>query len=246
MIVPGLIEAHMHPQITGILWQGVYVGRFDRTAPDGTLVNGLDTKEAVVERLKDAAAKLPADGRWLVGWGYQPEFYGESPLTRADLDPSFGGVKFVVDGSIQGYTGLFQWPGYYKTFANGIANISQDDLTKWVTEVHKRGFQAVIHTNADEATEMALTALTEAERQYPQLATRHRLEHNQYVTQSQLLRMTSPPICSPTTSTIGATCTIRHSPGPKASETEENHASAIGKSHRPSALGRKTGLGETQ
>ena len=245
VIVPGLIEAHMHPQITGILWQGVYVGRFDRTAPDGTLVKGLDTKEAVVERLKDAAAKLPADGRWLVGWGYQPEFYGDSPLTRADLDPSFGGVKFVVDGSIQGYTGLFQWPGYYKTFANGIANISQDDLTKWVTEVHKRGFQAVIHTNADEATEMALTALTEAERQYPQLATRHRLEHNQYVTQSQLLRMTSPPICSPTTSTIGATCTIRHSPGPKASETEENHASAKGKSHRPAALGRKSGLGES-
>ena len=340
VIVPGLIEAHMHPQITGTLWQGVYVGRFDRTAPDGTPVKGLETKEAVVERLKDAAAKLPADGRWLVGWGYQPEFYGDSPLTRADLDPvsnghpmlienlsmhiyyanskafeiagigddtkivgivkkdgkptgeieeieaalafaaklppldakvmlkatwdaarlahrvgvttfadlsfgtlpggykaygtvaadpnfpvrivlnpviqvfqkpeviakggldyltelhksdtdrlSFGGVKFVVDGSIQGYTGLFQWPGYYKTFANGIANISQDDLTKWVTEVHERGFQAVIHTNADEATEMALTALTEAERQYPQLATRHRLEHNQYVTQSQLLRM---------------------------------------------------------
>ena len=107
MIVPGLIEAHMHPQITGILWQGVYVGRFDRTAPDGTLVNGLDTKEAVVERLKDAAAKLPADGRWLVGWGYQPEFYGESPLTRADLDPSFGGVKFVVDGSIQATPGCF-------------------------------------------------------------------------------------------------------------------------------------------
>jgi hypothetical protein len=67
VIVPGHIEAHMHPQITGILWQGVYVGRFDRTAPDGTLVKGLDTKEAVVERLKDAAAKLPADGRWLVG-----------------------------------------------------------------------------------------------------------------------------------------------------------------------------------
>jgi predicted amidohydrolase YtcJ len=340
VIVPGFIEAHMHPQITGVLWMGVYVGRFDRTSPEGTLVKGLETKEAVLARLEDAAAKMPADGKWLVAWGYQPEFYNDSPLTRADLDPisnghpmlienlsmhiyyanskafeiagigdetdivgivkkdgkptgeieeitaalafaeklpplddktmlkatwnaaelahrvgvttfadlsfgtipggykayqtaaadpnfplrtvlnpviqvfqkpevaakggldalsewhkfdndrlSFGGVKFVVDGSIQGYTGLFQWPGYYKTFANGIANISQDDLSKWVTEVHKRGFQVVIHTNADEATEMALTALTEAERQYPQLATRHRLEHNQYVTQSQLLRM---------------------------------------------------------
>ena len=340
VIVPGFIEAHMHPQITGVLWQGVYVGRFDRTAPDGTPVKGLETKQAVLERLKDAAAKLPADGRGLIGWGYQPEFYEDSPLTRADLDPisnghpmfienlsmhiyyanskafeiagigddtdivgivkkdgkptgeieeikaalafasklppldaktllkatwdaaelahrvgvttfadlsfgsipggykayqtvaadpnfpvrivlnpiiqvfqkpeiaakggldylvelhkadtdrlSFGGVKFVVDGSIQGYTGLFQWPYYYKTFANGIANISQEDLSKWVLEVHKRGFQAVIHTNADEATEMALTALTAAERQYPQLATRHRLEHNQFVTQSQLVRM---------------------------------------------------------
>jgi hypothetical protein len=36
VIVPGFIEAHMHPQITGILWQGVYVGRFDGVAPRDT------------------------------------------------------------------------------------------------------------------------------------------------------------------------------------------------------------------
>jgi hypothetical protein len=35
VIVPGFIEAHMHPQFTGVLWQGVYVGRFDRTLPTG-------------------------------------------------------------------------------------------------------------------------------------------------------------------------------------------------------------------
>jgi predicted amidohydrolase YtcJ len=340
VIVPGFIEAHMHPQITGVLWQGVYVGRFDRTSPDGIPNKGMETKQAVIERLQGAVAKLPADGRWLLAWGYQPEFYGNSPLTRADLDPisnghpifienlsmhiyyantkafelagitdatnvkgivkkdgkatgeieeiaaalafvaklppldsnvlikatwdasklaqrvgvttfadlsfgsfpggykayqavaadpsfpirivmnpivqvfqqgeiaqkggldylaelhksdtdrlSFGGVKFVVDGSIQGYTGLLQWPYYYKTFANGVANISQEDLNKWVLEVHKRGLQAVIHTNGDEATEMALVALAAAERQYPQFAARHRLEHNQLVTQAQLVKM---------------------------------------------------------
>jgi predicted amidohydrolase YtcJ len=60
-------------------------------------------------------------------------------LHKADTDRlSFGGVKFVVDGSIQGYTGLLLWPGYYKTFANGVANITQGDLTKWVTEVQAR------------------------------------------------------------------------------------------------------------
>jgi predicted amidohydrolase YtcJ len=340
VIVPGFIEAHMHAQITGVLWQGVYVGRFDRTSPDGTPNKGLETKQAVIERLQGAVAKLPADGRWVLAWGYQPEFYGNSPLTRTDLDPisnghpifienlsmhiyyansrafeiagiadstevkgivkedgkptgeieeieatlafvaklppldsnlltkatwdasklaqragvttfadlsfgsfpggykayqavaadpsfpirivmnpiiqvfqqgeiaqkggldylaelhksdtdrlSFGGVKFVVDGSLQGYTGLIQWPGYYKTFANGVANISQEDLNKGVLEVHKRGLQAVIHTNGNQATEMALIALEAAERQYPQPATRHRLEHNQMVTQAQLVKM---------------------------------------------------------
>ena len=308
VIVPGFIEAHMHPQITGVLWQGVYVGRFDRTSPDGVANKGLETKQAVLERLKEAAASLPADGRWMLAWGYQPEFYDNSPLTRADLDPisnghpifienlsmhiyyansrafeiagvtdsttipgiikkdgkptgeieeieaalafvaklppidaalltkatwdasklaqragvttfadlsfgsfpggykayqtvaadpnfpirivmnpiievfqkgeiaqkggldylvelhkadndrlSLGGVKFVVDGSLQGYTGLLQWPYYYKSFKNGVANISQDDLNKGVLEVHKRGLQAVIHTNGDQATEMGLS-----------------------------------------------------------------------------------------
>jgi predicted amidohydrolase YtcJ len=340
VIVPGFIESHMHPQFTGVLWEGVYVGRFDRIAPEGSSIQGLETKAAVIARLRNAAAQLPADGSWLVAWGYQPEFYGNSPLTRADLDPisnghpifvenlsmhiyyanskafyiagitdktdlagivkkdgeptgeidevnaalafvakltvfdakalpkatwnaaklahrvgvttfadlsfgflpggyeayqtvaadpdfpirivlnplieifqkgeiadkggldflaelhkrdtdrlSFGGVKFILDGSIQGYTALFQWPGYYRTFASGVMNISQEDLNKWVLEVHRRGFQAIIHTNADGATEMALLALAGAQRQYPRFAPRHRLEHNQFATQAQLVKM---------------------------------------------------------
>ncbi|MEP9352380.1 amidohydrolase [Xanthobacter sp. KR7-65] len=340
VIVPGFIEAHMHPHITGILWQGVYVGRFDRTAPDGTEVKGAATKAEVVARIRDAAARLPADGRWILAWGYQPEFYGNAPLTRADLDPvsaghpvfienlsmhiyyanskafeiagigdtttltgivkadgkptgeiqeieaaltfvqklppldekvllkatwdaarlaqrvgvttfadlsfgslpgaykayqaaaadpdfperivlnpiieifqqgpiaqkggldylaemhkadsdrlSFGGVKFVIDGSIQGYTGLFLWPHYYKTFQNGVANLPQDELSKWVLEVHRRGFQSVIHTNASLATDMALKALEAAYAAAPGPRTRDRLEHNQYATPAQLLKM---------------------------------------------------------
>ena len=96
MIVPGFIEAHMHPQFTGVLWQGVYAGRFDRTAPDGALI-GLETKQAVIERLRNAAAKMPADASWLVAWGYQPEFYGNSPLTRADLDPISNGHPVFIE-----------------------------------------------------------------------------------------------------------------------------------------------------
>lgn len=340
VIVPGFIEAHMHPQVTGILWQGVYVGRFDRTAPDGTTIKGLKSKAEVVARLKEAAQKLASDETWLIGWGYQPEFYDNAPLTREDLDPvsnghpvfienlsmhiyyanskafaiagigddttldgiikkdgkptgeieeikaalafieklppadeamltkatkdagrlahrvgvttwadlsfgslpggykvyqglaadadfplrtvlnpliqlfekkpvadrggldylaemhkrdtgrlSFGGVKFIVDGSVQGYTALIQWPHYFRTMDNGVANISQEDLDKAVFEVHRRGYQAVIHTNGNGATEMALTALERAMREHPLADTRHRLEHNQFPTEAQLGRM---------------------------------------------------------
>ena len=97
VIVPGFIEAHMHPQFAGVLWEGVYVGYFDRIAPDGTPIKGLETKAAVIERLRDAAARLPADGSWLVGWGYQPEFYGNSPLTRVDLDPISKGHPVFIE-----------------------------------------------------------------------------------------------------------------------------------------------------
>lgn len=340
VIVPGFIEAHMHPQVTGILWQGVYVGRFDRTAPDGTKVSGLKTKDDVLARLKDAASKLTPDDAWLIAWRYQPEFYNNAPLTRADLGPitgghpafienlsmhiyyanskafeiagiaddttidgiikengkptgeieeikaalsfieklppatpevltkatrdaaqlahrvgvttfadlsfgsipggykvyqtlaadpdyplrtvlnpliqffsqdavvqkggldylaemqkndtdrlSFGGVKFIVDGSVQGYTSLIEWPHYFKTMKNGIANISQDELNKGVLEVHKRGYQAIIHTNANQATEMGLNALELAAAQHPLPATRHRLENNQLATEAQLQRL---------------------------------------------------------
>jgi hypothetical protein len=68
VIVPGFIEAHMHPQFTGVLWQGVYVGRFDRTAPDGTPMKGLETKQAVIERLQTPLPKYrKMEDGWLLG-----------------------------------------------------------------------------------------------------------------------------------------------------------------------------------
>lgn len=340
VLVPGFIEAHMHALLTGILWQGVYVGRFDRVAPDGSLVTGLPTRQDVLDRLAAAAAELPDDGGWLIAWGYQPEFYDDSPLTLAELDPiakghpifienlsmhiyyvnsralevagiaadttiegilkedgrptgelqeltavfaflpklppldaatllrslrdvgrmahrvgvttftdmnfgavpgayqayetaaadpafpvrsvlhpvsqifesgpiadkggldyllqahekdsdrlSLGGVKFIVDGSIQGGTALFRWPYYYRSFRNGVANIPQEELNKGVLEVHKRGLQAVIHTNGDMATDMALDAIEAAQKAFPMPDARHRLEHDQFPSQAQLRRM---------------------------------------------------------
>ena len=66
VIIPGLIEAHMHPQITGVLWLGAYVGRFDRTRPTAPSSRGWrPSRPSSTGSRTDAAAKLPNDGD---GW----------------------------------------------------------------------------------------------------------------------------------------------------------------------------------
>jgi predicted amidohydrolase YtcJ len=339
VLLPGFIEAHMHAQITGILWQGVYVGRFDRYTPDGRFEAGLRTKKEVVEKLAQAAKKGEGDN-WVVGWGYQPEFYNNEPLTVDDLDPvsgkhpmlienasmhiyyvnsealkrggfspsdkipglmvkdgkltgefqelaavmkllpqlpkmdaqrllqstwnaaklanqvgvtsisdasfgtipggyqaykaatddpnfpvrltlytvidalespeiqakggldylkslmagnthrlSLGAVKMIVDGSVQGQTALLNWPYYFNSGKNGVANMTYAQLEKAVEQVHRAGLQCMIHTNGDQATDWAIRSVRHAQEVQPRLDHRHRFEHTQMVTDYQLQQM---------------------------------------------------------
>ena len=340
VMLPGFIEAHMHPQITGILWNGTYVGRFDRYTPDGKFEKGLRTKQEVLDKIAQAAKTAGTGDEWLIAWGYQPEFYNDQPLTVTDLDPitgkhpimienasmhiyyvnsaalkigkitpasgipgvivengkltgefqeldavkkllpflpkvddkallkatwsagklahqvgvtsiadasfgsipgaykaykaaaddedfpvrmtlypvidvikspkiqamgglnyvkklmesnndrlAVGAVKFICDGSTQGRTANLNWPYYYDTGTNGVANISQEELNEWVGEVNKAGLQCMIHTNGDGATEAALEALKLALTEHARLDHRHRLEHCQMLTDNQMQRM---------------------------------------------------------
>ena len=54
IIVPGFIEAHMHPQIAGFFWQYIYVGFFDRYDPDGNFIKGCKNKKEVLDRIAQA------------------------------------------------------------------------------------------------------------------------------------------------------------------------------------------------
>lgn len=347
VILPGFVEAHMHPQITGLLWQGVYVGRFDRYTPDGQFEKGLLTRKAVVEKLAAAAKQMGDNDNWLIAWGYQPEFYDDQPLTVTDLDPvsgkhpvlienasmhiyyvntlaldkgkitaadnipgvivkdgkptgefqelaavgrllpslpkvddavlkkatwnaaklahqvgvttiadasfgtipgaykayqdaaadpdypvrttlypmieliqskmvqdrggldyvktlmkgnndrlAIGAIKFVTDGSIQGMTANLNWPYYYKSGRNGVANMTYPDIEEWVGKVHAAGLQAMIHTNGDQATEWGIRAIEHAQALHPRIDHRHRLDHNQMVNDNQLERMATQGIAT--------------------------------------------------
>lgn len=337
VLLPGFIEAHMHPQITGLLWKKTYVGYFDRMSPDGVFHKGLKTKKEVLDKLREVVAQKKETGDtkpWILAWGYQSEFYNNEGLTVDDLDPivneynvvienasmhiyyvnsnilnklaltpeskvpgvgvkdgkltgeiaevqamtrlatllpeislahmqditrdvarlvqrrgittmadaafgvlpngyeayqsqalkddfpvrvvlfpegafvkaqggvtylqkihaqnsdnlSFGPVKFVLDGSIQGYTANLRWP-YYLNGANGVENMSVEDFKKELLPIHNAGFQTATHVNGDQATEDALTVLSYVLDVAPRFNHRHRLEHNQMVTENQLMRM---------------------------------------------------------
>ena len=101
----------------------------------------------------------------------------------------FGAVKIVVDGSIQGFTARLRWPGYFNGHANGIWIGSPEQLRESIRFFHAEGFQLHIHTNGDEATELALDAIASALAEHPRADHRHTLQHCQMADAAQFRRM---------------------------------------------------------
>ncbi len=83
VLMPGLVEGHCH-LMAGTLWRYVYCGYFDATDPAGRVWPGLKSLDAVVAALAQAAAQH-GEGP-VVGWGFDPIYFGERRCNRADLD----------------------------------------------------------------------------------------------------------------------------------------------------------------
>lgn len=107
----------------------------------------------------------------------------------------FGIVKIVVDGSIQGFTARLLWPGYHNGAPNGLWYVAPDDLVRIVDAYHRAGIQLHIHTNGNEATEVALDAIEQALAATPRRDHRHTLQHCQMATEAQYRRMKTLDLC---------------------------------------------------
>ena len=83
VLLPGLVEAHAH-LMAGALWRYTYCGYFDLRDPDGRNWPGGRTLEAVIGQLSGASARQ-ADGP-LLGWGFDPIYFGDQRVSRHDLD----------------------------------------------------------------------------------------------------------------------------------------------------------------
>lgn len=107
----------------------------------------------------------------------------------------FGLVKLMTDGSIQGFSARMLWPGYHNGHENGIWNAPLETLKQIVLDYHQAGLQLHIHTNGDEAVELILDAIEEAQTLWYRADHRHTLQHCQFISQAQMRRAAKLGVC---------------------------------------------------
>ena len=83
VILPGLIEQHIHPVLSALTLTTEVISIEDWELPGGT-ATAARTHEDYIKRLREAEASLDDPKKPLVSWGYHDDFHGK--LTRADLD----------------------------------------------------------------------------------------------------------------------------------------------------------------
>ena len=105
-------------------------------------------------------------------------------------------VKLVTDGSIQGLSARMRWPGYFDGTPNGVWNVGPDELDRMLLDYHRAGFQVHIHTNGDEASEVAIEAVERALAAAPRWDHRHTLQHAQMADAGQFRRLKALGMCA--------------------------------------------------
>lgn len=100
----------------------------------------------------------------------------------------FQGVKFMSDGSIQGFTARIKWPGYFNGAPNGMYNLTPDEIKPAMLPFWKENIPIHVHANGDEAIDGMLSALEYAQTNAPRKNGRFILEHDQMSTPEQFER----------------------------------------------------------
>ena len=109
---------------------------------------------------------------------------------------TFGPLKWVSDGSIQGFTGKLNWPGYCGGEDHGQLLLDEETLIKQLTPYHDAGFQIAVHTNGDEAIDTVIGAFEKILNTSPRYNHRHRLEHFQMASPAAIKKMASLNLCA--------------------------------------------------
>jgi len=108
----------------------------------------------------------------------------------------FPGVKFVLDGSIQGWTALLNPPGYLTGEDHGQLLTVPDQFRDWLLPFHNEGLNVHMHCNGNRTQDLAIETVEAVIRQDPWLDHRHTITHAQLTTQAQLRKMSKLGLCA--------------------------------------------------
>jgi predicted amidohydrolase YtcJ len=108
----------------------------------------------------------------------------------------FLGIKFVIDGSVQGFTAMLNEPGYYKGEDHGLLLTVPEQFKDWLRPFHEAGINVHVHCNGDKTADIFIAAVEDVLKHCAWLDHRHTCQHAQLVTSAQLRRMANLGICA--------------------------------------------------
>ena len=85
VLMPGFVEGHCH-LMQGSIWRHHYTGYHPRVGPDGKVYEGLESIDAVSDKLAQIEAEMTDDNAPLVAWGFDPIYFGGRRMDLRDLD----------------------------------------------------------------------------------------------------------------------------------------------------------------
>jgi len=107
----------------------------------------------------------------------------------------FPGVKFILDGSIQGFSALMMEPGYFSGEDHGQLLAVPDQLKDWLIPFHRAGLNIHMHCNGNKTQDLAIETIEQILCEAPRPDHRHTITHAQLTTQAQLRKMAKLGLC---------------------------------------------------
>jgi hypothetical protein len=95
-------------------------------------------------------------------------------------------VKLVLDGSIQGFTAMLQWPGYFTGENHGVFLVPPEQVVDILRPFHEAGIGIHCHCNGNLTSGVFIDAVEQLLRDHAWLDHRHTITHAQLITHAQM------------------------------------------------------------
>ena len=95
-------------------------------------------------------------------------------------------VKMVLDGSIQGFTAVVNWPGYFTGEDHGLFLLPPEQVVEYLRPFHQAGIGIHCHCNGSTTSGVFIDAIEVLLREHAWLDHRHTITHAQLITQAQM------------------------------------------------------------